>query len=32
MARDASRPDAILRQRRAGVVKNAKGTAERWEP
>ena len=29
MARDASRPDAIRRQRRAGAVKDAAGTAKR---
>jgi hypothetical protein len=27
MARDASRPDALRRQRRAGTVKDAEGTA-----
>ena len=29
MARDASCPDAIRRQRRAGAVKDAAGTAKR---
>ncbi len=29
MARDASRPDASWRQRRAGAVKDAEGTAKR---
>jgi hypothetical protein len=32
MARDASRPDALRRQRRAGTVKDAEGTAKRREP
>ncbi len=32
MARDASRPDAFRRQRRAGAVKDAEGTAKRREP
>ncbi len=32
MARDASRPDAFRRQRRAGTVKDAEGTAKRREP
>ena len=32
MARDASRPDAPRRQRRAGAVKDAVGTAKRREP
>jgi hypothetical protein len=32
MARDASRPDAFRRQRRAGTVKDAGGTAKRREP
>ena len=32
MARDASRPDAFRRRRRAGAVKDAKGTAKRREP
>ena len=31
MARDASRPDALRRQRRAGAVKDAEGTAKRRE-
>jgi hypothetical protein len=29
MARDASRPDALRQQRRAGTVKDAEGTAKR---
>lgn len=32
MARDASRPDALWRQRCAGTVKDAGGTAKRREP
>jgi hypothetical protein len=32
MARDASRPDASWRQRSAGTVKDAEGTAKRREP
>ena len=32
MARDASRPDALRRQRRAGTVKDAEGTAKLREP
>ena len=32
MARDASRPDALWRQRRAETVKDAEGTAKRREP
>lgn len=32
MARDASRPDALRRQWRAGTVKDAGGTAKRREP
>jgi hypothetical protein len=31
MARDASRPDTLQRQRRAGAVKDAEGTAKRRE-
>jgi hypothetical protein len=32
MTRDASRPAALWRQRRAGTVKDAEGTAKRREP
>jgi len=31
-ARDAFRPDAFQRARRAGAVKDAEGTAKRQEP
>jgi hypothetical protein len=32
MARDASRPDSLRRQRRAGAVKDAEGTTKWREP